>query len=123
MIKLVLCDMDLTLVPRPHQTVTSLGLAAIHDLLDQGVYVGAASGRGIPDLRVQFAGDEACVRTAVASNGCEVMADGELICHNPLPREELEAALASCARCERELKSGSDAETAFVRLVVSICRG
>ena len=36
---------------------------------------------------------------------------------------ELEAALASCARCERELKSGSDAETAFVRLVVSICRG
>lgn len=93
MIKLVLCDMDLTLVPRPHQTVTPLGLAAIHDLLDQGVYVGAASGRGIPDLRVQFAGDEACVRTAVASNGCEVMADGELICHNPLPREELEAAL------------------------------
>ena len=66
MIKLVLCDMDLTLVPRPHQTVTPLGLAAIHDLLDQGVYVGAASGRGIPDLRVQFAGDEACVRTAVA---------------------------------------------------------
>ena len=93
MIKLVLCDMDLTLVPRPHQTVTPLGLAAIHDLLDQGVYVGAASGRGIPDLRVQFAGDEACVRTAVASNGCQVMADGELICHNPLPREELEAAL------------------------------
>ena len=51
MIKLVLCDMDLTLVPRPHQTVTPLGLATIHDLLDQGVYVGAASGRGIPDLR------------------------------------------------------------------------
>jgi exonuclease SbcD len=36
---------------------------------------------------------------------------------------ELEGALASCARCERELKSGADAETSFVRLVVSICRG
>ena len=34
---------------------------------------------------------------------------------------ELERALASCARCERALKSGADQETAFVSLVVSIC--
>lgn len=93
MIRLVLCDMDLTLVPFMHETVTPLALQAIHELLDLGVYVGAASGRGMRDLRLQFAGDDACVRTAVASNGCQVMADGQLICHNPLPREELEAAL------------------------------
>jgi DNA polymerase-3 subunit delta len=34
---------------------------------------------------------------------------------------ELEHALASCARCERSLKSGADPETAFVSLVVSVC--
>lgn len=93
MLRLILCDMDLTLVPFGQQAVTPLALQAIHELLDLGIYVGASSGRGIPDLRRQFAGDEACVRTAVASNGCQVMADGQLICHNPLPREELEEAL------------------------------
>lgn len=93
MIKLVLCDMDLTLVPHMQPTVTPLALQAFHELMDLGVRAGAASGRGVSDLRRQFAGDAACVRTAVASNGCQVFVDGELICHNPLSREELERAL------------------------------
>jgi len=93
MIKLVLFDMDLTLVPNTRQTVTPLALQAIHELLELGVHAGASSGRSVADLRMQFSGDEACVRTAVASNGCVVLADGEVICHNPLPRAELEAAL------------------------------
>lgn len=93
MIKLVLCDMDLTLVKFLHETVTPLALGAIHELLDLGLHVGACSGRGLPDLKVQFAGDEACLRTAVASNGCQVMADGELICQNPLERDEVERML------------------------------
>lgn len=93
MIKLVLCDMDLTLVMFGRQSVSADALQAIHDLLDEGVYVGAVSGRGLPDLRRQFAGDESCIRTAVASNGCQVLADGMEIARHPLDRAQLECIL------------------------------
>ena len=35
--------------------------------------------------------------------------------------EQLSQCLMRCAQCERELKSGSDAETSFVGLVLFIC--
>ena len=34
---------------------------------------------------------------------------------------ELEALLAECAQCERAIKSGADADTAFVELLLSVC--
>lgn len=34
---------------------------------------------------------------------------------------ELESSLAACARCERALKNGGDAETSFVMLILQIC--
>ncbi len=37
------------------------------------------------------------------------------------PEGALERALVSCARCERALKSGSDADATFTRLVIETC--
>lgn len=34
---------------------------------------------------------------------------------------QLQSCLASCAKCERDLKSGADGETTFLRLVLTIC--
>ena len=34
---------------------------------------------------------------------------------------QLTACLSACATCERELKSGSDEETAFLRLISMFC--
>ena len=35
---------------------------------------------------------------------------------------DLEAGLAACASCERELKSGADVETSFLNLLAVVCR-
>ena len=93
MVRLVLCDMDLTLVPRGRQTVTEVALEAFRDLRALGVRVGPASGRGIHDLRTLFAESDECLDTAVASNGCIVRLDGRTIAEHPVDQEELKRVL------------------------------
>ena len=93
-IKLVLCDMDLTLIPFGETRVSAAGIAAFHRLMDVGVCVGAVSGRGLSDLILHFGSDAACLRTAVASNGCIVVANGEVVHTESLDRAAVENALA-----------------------------
>lgn len=94
MFRLVLLDMDMTLIPFQHLTVTPQGMRAVHELIDAGIHVGPASGRGLGDLKAQFCGDESCLESAVVSNGCQIIACGRTISRSPLDRGELEAALA-----------------------------
>ena len=67
MIKLVLCDMDGTLVPFGAERVSDRTLAAIRSLVHAGVRFGPASGREPIDLKTFFSGDESLYETGIAS--------------------------------------------------------
>ena len=88
-IKLVLSDIDGTLLPRGNAAVDRCVTEAFHALLDADLAVGPASGRALPAILPAFAGDEACVATALATNGMQVYASGELIHEEYLDHEGL----------------------------------
>lgn len=97
-IKLILCDIDDTILPHlpegTPKTVSARTIAAFHSALDAGMHVGCASGRGFTWLPGFFGGDAACCATSLATNGLQVYVDGQLIHEEVLRREDLEALLA-----------------------------
>ena len=68
MIKLVLSDMDNTIVPLGMGVVSERTRAAIHACLDAGVRFAPATGRDPDGLERFFRGDAACYATMLASN-------------------------------------------------------
>lgn len=89
MIKLVLSDLDSTLIWQEDHTVTPFALEAIHRLQESGVHFVPCTGRIYRDLPKMFAGDESACATAVTSNGQLVYLDGELVEKVPIAREAL----------------------------------
>lgn len=96
-IKLILTDIDDTILPHlpegTPKTVSNRTIAAFHAVLDAGIHVGPASGRGFTWLPGFFGGDAACCATALATNGLQVYLDGELIHEEAMRRDDLEALL------------------------------
>jgi Cof subfamily protein (haloacid dehalogenase superfamily) len=78
-IRLILSDIDGTLLPFGQRVVSDRVREAFHAALDAGIHVGPASGRGISHVTPSFAGDVACTATALATNGMQVYLDGKLI--------------------------------------------
>ena len=78
MIKLVLTDLDDTLIKNGLPCATDHALAGIHALLDAGVRFGPVSGRIPSDLGWMFNNDAACYATAAPVNGQMIYVDGEL---------------------------------------------
>ena len=78
MIKLVLTDMDGTLLPKGSENVSYRTLQAIRALLESGVRFGPATGRQAYELDRRFFGARECYATAIAANGKRVFVDGEL---------------------------------------------
>lgn len=93
MIKLVLSDLDATLIWRDDHVVTSFALDAIHTLQAAGVHFVPCTGRIFRDLPRMFAGDEAACATAVTSNGQLVYLDGELVERVPISHDGLLAVM------------------------------
>lgn len=89
-IKLVLSDMDGTLLPFGGQAVSDRTQAAIGKLLDAGIAFGPASGRERSDLIRFFHNDERCVESGIMGNGKLIYLDGELVYRRPLPRDQVE---------------------------------
>ena len=79
MIKLVLSDMDDTIVPLGAPGVSERMRAAVHACLDAGVRFAPATGRDFDGLERFFRHDEACYATMLASNSKVIALDGELI--------------------------------------------
>uniref|UniRef100_UPI0034A5BAFD HAD family hydrolase n=1 Tax=Collinsella bouchesdurhonensis TaxID=1907654 RepID=UPI0034A5BAFD len=96
-IKLVLSDIDGTLLPRGNAEVDHCVVEAFHALLDAGLAVGPASGRALPAILPAFAGDQACVATVLATNGMQVYAAGKLVHEEYLDHEGL-VQLAAAVR-------------------------
>ena len=96
-IKLILTDIDGTILPYGQGTVSDACRRAFHAALDAGIRIGPASGRGAARVAPVFSGDEACCKTVLASNGMEVYLDGLLVHESHLEREDI-IALADATR-------------------------
>jgi len=88
-IKLVLSDIDNTLVPLGKSHASQRAIDAIHDLIDAGVRFGPATGRDYVELMRFFRMDETCFMTGVISNGKRVRIDGDYIFQRIISHEVL----------------------------------
>lgn len=89
MIKLVLTDLDDTLIKNGLPRATDYALAGIHAMLDAGLHFGPVSGRIPSDLGWMFGEDAACYATGAPVNGQMVYVDGELVHVESLDGAEL----------------------------------
>lgn len=96
-IKLILSDIDGTILPYGQTMVSDACRRAFHAALDAGIHIGPASGRGAARVVPVFGGDETCCKTVLASNGMEVYLDGKLVHESHLEREDI-IALADATR-------------------------
>ena len=78
-IRLILSDIDATILPRGQRLVSERMRAAMHAAIDAGMRVGPASGRGISHVTPTFGDDTELTATALATNGMQVYLDGSLI--------------------------------------------
>lgn len=78
MIRLVLSDLDDTLIPFGSPCASSHTLEAIHALQDAGVHFAPCSGRPMEFLHDMFAGDDEAWSTAILVNGQEIRLDGRV---------------------------------------------
>lgn len=78
-IKLILTDIDGTILPYGKKVVPPRTIAAFHAALDAGIHVGPATGRGYTWVPPFFGNDQDCVSTCIATNGSEVFLDGKKI--------------------------------------------
>ena len=92
--KLILTDIDGTILPYGGAVVSERTIAAFHAALDAGIVVGPASGRFHSWIPAFFGGDEACCATAVAANGLQVYHGGELVLERGISPEALRHAAA-----------------------------
>ncbi|MFC2704495.1 MAG: HAD family hydrolase [Olsenella profusa] len=88
MIKLILTDMDNTLLPF-QQPASERAIDAIHQLTEQGVFFGPASGRDWDSVLESFRGDSRCMQTALLSNGKKIYAHGCLINETAVDRDSM----------------------------------
>ncbi len=89
MIKLVLSDMDNTLIPFGRERVSERTIDAIHACQEQGVDFGPTTGRDRAELASFFGGDRSCYNTAVAVNGQKVYYLRSLVFERNLDEEPL----------------------------------
>lgn len=90
MIKLILTDLDDTLIPVGAPCVSERARAAIHALLDRGIHFGPVSGRIPSAMGWMFANDSACYATGAFSNGQILHLDGRQVGVKELPFDALE---------------------------------
>lgn len=101
MIKLILSDMDNTLVPFGAGRASQRTVDAIHACQEQGIDFGPASGRDRGELSSFFGDDASCFNTGVLVNGQKVYYLGEVVYEKTLPTDELRRAEAIAAGVER----------------------
>ena len=79
MIKLILSDMDGTLLPFGAVTVSQRTHEAVLAAQQAGIHFGPASGRDRAALLPAFYGDQRCVSTGIMANGKQVFLNGEAL--------------------------------------------
>lgn len=100
-IKLILTDIDDTVMTRGMTAVSERTVRAFRAARDAGITVGPSSGRGRAQIAPFFRNDEACFSTAITTNGLEIYAAGEKIAEHRLPTASLEQALSLVSAAPR----------------------
>jgi HAD superfamily hydrolase (TIGR01484 family) len=96
-IKLVLTDLDDTLICHGLPRATDHAIQGIQAMVDAGLHFGPVSGRVPAAMRWMFGGDEACGKTGAYVNGQIIYVDGELVHQEVLDAKTL-LAVASYVR-------------------------
>ena len=102
MVRLILTDIDETIMPKGDTQVPAHVIEAFHAAQDAGIVVATATGRGLDWVPGFFGGDERCCSTALATNGSQVLLNGELIYEAHLDP----ASLAQVRGIMREVPTG-----------------
>lgn len=89
MIRLVLSDMDGTLIPLTAPHVSARTLVAIRALQAEGIEFGPSTGRGTTELSPLFLNDRRYFQTGILSNGKKVYVDGRVVEEHLVPHEDL----------------------------------
>lgn len=100
-IKLILTDIDGTIMPYGKKVLSERCVASFHAAMDAGILVGPASGRFYSWIPNFFGGDAACCETALATNGSQVYLAGEKVLQKELPAEAIRATLEVLAGIPR----------------------
>lgn len=85
-IRLILSDIDGTILPKGATAVSPRTTTAFRTALDAGLLIGPSSGRSFAQIPAFFDGDASCCATAIATNGLQVYVDG---------KKELEKVIAA----------------------------
>lgn len=96
-VRLILADIDGTVLPRGAERVSERTVAAFRAAADAGILVGPSSGRGYAWVQPFFWNDAACYRTCIATNGLQVYTQGHCALQKTLPPEALAAMSAIVA--------------------------
>lgn len=94
--KLILTDIDGTILPYGQPCINERCRSAMHAALDAGICIGPASGRGHRWIDPLFAHDADLYATALATNGMQVMLKGEKVYEAFLDRNALVELAAWC---------------------------
>lgn len=89
-IRLIMSDIDSTILPAGQVCVSKRTVAAFHAARAAGMVIGPASGRGRQQIPPFFGGDASCCDTCIATNGLEVYHEGKKICERRPSRAALE---------------------------------
>lgn len=89
MIKLVLSDMDNTLIPLGASGASDRTIEAIHEVVAAGVRFGPATGRDYMELFRFFKMDESCFLTGIFANGKRICVDGRDVRVTLIPHDAL----------------------------------
>ena len=79
MIKLVLADIDDTLIPLGVDSISNRTIDAIHTIMDEGIYFGPATGRDLDGVEMFFKHEKECYSTGLVSNGKLVLFNNKII--------------------------------------------
>ncbi|WP_028263340.1 HAD-IIB family hydrolase [Atopobium fossor] len=90
MIKLILSDIDGTILPYGQKHVSANMLDAIHTALDAGIRFGPCTGRGVEWLAPLFCDDATAYATAIGTNGQSVYLDGQALVETRFTRQLLQ---------------------------------
>ena len=101
MIKLVLTDLDDTLIRNGLPCATDHAIAGIQAMVKAGLHFGPVSGRIPNDMGWMFDGHEECYATGAYCNGQMIYVDGELVREEQVSGDDLNSLADWLARTDR----------------------
>lgn len=96
-IKLILSDIDGTLLPKGQKEISERCARAFRAANAAGIVCGVATGRGRAQVAPIFRGDESFTATAIATNGAQVYLNGEMLYEQRVSPESIQKILDAIA--------------------------